>query len=133
MPEPLSLVPELCRKRQARLIELDPLQRHVSYELDKVGDLRALWTAVERAYAPQQQAQTPAAVYPLRRSAADYAAMLDRMPDASREQTRRYLQLIDQAGSSARSPKAPPAVLGAHTLIAGIAALFDDGDVSPQY
>lgn len=99
-----------------KLLELDPQQRHVSYELDSVGDLAVLWRAVEVA-AARQPAATGGALYPLRRSAAALDEALAKLPEQLREQVRQYQAMVGAYSQEGRALSSPRLVLARHALL----------------
>src|SRR5262249_20881112 len=93
-----------------KLLALDPRQRHVRYGLDNVGDLAALWTAVNAVYRPAETG----ALYPLPKSAQALDARLARMPEPMREFASRADFMDSGAGRSAPTPYG---ALGRHKLM----------------
>jgi len=108
-----------------RLFELDPRQLHVSYRLDEVSDLSALWRALALFEAEQARLGTSDQVYTLVRSAQDRDETLAKMPVDSRAQFERYVSLQDKmSGQTSRRTPAPS--LANHTLLLAVLALMGD-------
>jgi tetratricopeptide (TPR) repeat protein len=113
------------RERDAvrlRLLELDPRQRHVRYELDSVGDLEALWRAVSAARAAQPRA--PAGdLYVLRAGAAAQDEALGKLPEAMRAQVHLFqaLSMAEQPGGKFPGPRQ---AIARHKLVRATGALL---------
>jgi tetratricopeptide (TPR) repeat protein len=101
-----------------KLLELDPRRHHVRYNLNKVGDLANLWRALERS-AQSQPEQNSAALYPLRRSAANYTAALEKLPEPIRLQMQHYQDFMLYMQNAGVATK-PQQVLAEHDLIEAI-------------
>jgi tetratricopeptide (TPR) repeat protein len=99
-----------------KLLELDPLQRHASYELDEVGQLAALWNGVERAGTVAARVEPPAdGVYPLKASAAvKDEAMKDHPPE---------MRAMERQMFSSQKNRVPQLVLYEHVLVASALSL----------
>ena len=106
-----------------KLVELDPRQRHVHYELDSVGDLGALWRATDAAYAANKPVVDRKSLYPLRRSAATLDEAQAKLPEIARSPMRQFEDGHDYA--SGRSVPAPYLALGKHRLLQASAGLID--------
>jgi len=104
-----------------KLLQLDPRKRHVQYELNSVGDLAALWVAVEKANAATRPAQAKP-LYTLKASAAEIEKAQAKIPVEALEQMRQYedvdFRSYDRLGT-------PQVVLGKHRLINVVARLAD--------
>jgi tetratricopeptide (TPR) repeat protein len=103
-----------------KLLELDPLRRHATYELVEVGDFAALWRGVERASTRIAAARPIRSdVFPLRAAAAAAASARDSLsPDMLQQ-----METIDEFYSSGAvvgqaQPGDPAAALFRHQLIA---------------
>jgi tetratricopeptide (TPR) repeat protein len=105
-----------------RLLELDPRQLHVQYELTKVSDLAALWRAVEKVAAAQQPPQM-ATLYPLRRSAKFYDDTLAQLPENIRAQMILYQMAVKDLSTRSNLPT-PRAAMASHELIASAAQIM---------
>lgn len=114
------------RERDAarlRLLELDARQRHVKYELDSVGDLAQMWSAVQAARAAQPAEGGPASLYLLRRSADAQDEALAKLPEAMRAQVKMYQSLT--AASQAKSAlPTPQQAIAQHKLVRAAAPLL---------
>lgn len=104
-------------RARLKLLQLDPRQRHVRYELDSVGDLEALWKAASALPRPAE----PGPLYPLPKSAAAFDAKLGSMPDTMRG----FAARVDPFGAAGRAVPTPYGLLGRHKLIRATAALTD--------
>jgi tetratricopeptide (TPR) repeat protein len=106
-----------------RLLELDPRQRHVKYQLDGVGDLAALWRAVDAAREAQIDAGRGESLYVLQRSAAAEDEALAKLPEAMRAQVRMYhaLTASTQAKGALSSPNQ---AIARHKLVRATGALL---------
>jgi len=107
-----------------KLLELDPRQRHVRYELDSVGDLAGLWRAVEAANAVYKPAGGSGSLYTLRRSAAAQDAARAKLPEAMRAQMEQYQVMTNLAGSRTSSLPTPQQALAKHNLLGAGARLM---------
>jgi tetratricopeptide (TPR) repeat protein len=106
-----------------KLLELDPAQRHVRYDLADVGDLVGLWRAVESANASAQKPAAAKGLYALRASAAAHEAMLAKLPEGQRSQMQ-MIQSFMAAGASERSLPTTRQALARHNLVSGTAPLL---------
>jgi tetratricopeptide (TPR) repeat protein len=115
-----------------KLLELDPLSRHVTYSLDQVGDLQALWHSVEQAGA-KAAAMRPIRdhVHELRASAAAIRKARDALPPEMREQLG-YFDAMSELSESLQLPKSPARTLAEHKLVVGARALIG-GEPGPMY
>jgi len=105
-----------------RLLELDPRQQHIRYDVSRVGDLALLWRALEKART--LDTAPPATVYPLRRSKELYDAALAKLPDTLREQMTLYQSFAvnpERMGSPMPSSRS---AIARHVLIAPVAQLM---------
>ena len=93
-----------------KLLQLDPRQRHVRYDLENVGDLAALWKAVNAVYRPAESG----ALYPLPKSAQAVDAKLASMPEAMRGFASGPGVMESAAG---RASPTPYGALGQHKLM----------------
>ena len=110
-----------------KLVELDPMQRHVQYRLDEVGDLRALWQTLETAKARRASAQSSSReAYPFAGSAAAIATAIDNLPQAMQAQTKQYFRVLDAAADPASQRLTPAQALARHALLQPVLALLGD-------
>ena len=107
-----------------KLLQLDPAQRHVQYELDSVGDLAELWRAVASANATYKVA-AGGPLYPLRGSAASVEAAQSKLPEQMRAQIEQYQTMATDA---TRGLPKPYQALGRHTLLRASARLLGARD-----
>jgi tetratricopeptide (TPR) repeat protein len=106
-----------------KLLELDPLKRHASYELVEVGRLAELWRGGDRAHRLAERiAPLRKGVYPLPASAAARAKLIEEMPQEMREQFRTWQTLVDSGAQGAARP--PARLLGEHVLVRASALLM---------
>ena len=97
-----------------RLLELDPRQRHVQYDLSETSNLTALWRVVDKAGA--RQLPPSDGLYPLRASAKFYDDTLTRLPADIQAQFAMYQSAYKAALADSRIPT-PRATLASHTLL----------------
>ncbi len=105
-----------------KLLELDPRQRHVNYDLASIGDLTLLWHAVESAGTAQKDAE---------RSAAGQDEALAKLPEAMRDQVEQC-QAMGNAGQESRTVATPRQALARHSLVKAVASLMG-GEPGRQY
>src|SRR6185436_3853058 len=91
-------------RTRLKLLQLDPLQRHVRYELEGVGDLAELWRAVATANASYKP-PADATLYPLRRSATAVEANVAKLPEAMRAQIEQYRAMMNSRQGTRGLPK----------------------------
>lgn len=116
-----------ARERDAarlKLLELDPRQRHVRYQLDAVGELAALWNAVSAVRSVNAQAAGDKSLYPLRASAATVDEALAKLPEPIRLQVQQYQQMTIASQQEAGIASSPSQVLFQHKLIKATAQLM---------
>src|SRR4051812_1472507 len=107
-----------------KLLELDPLARHVSYSLEDVGDLAALWRSVEQAGAKAQPAKPIRAdVYELQASAATIRKAREALPPEMREQLG-YFDAMNERAETLQNPKSPAQTLAEHKLVTSARGLI---------
>ncbi len=111
-----------------KLAELDPAQRHVDYDLNQVGDLRALWNTVELAQTRLRQASPSKPVYPFAASTLSIEQAIAGMPESMRQQSEQYFRLADEAANPDPSTLTPARVLATHALLQPILALAGEPD-----
>jgi tetratricopeptide (TPR) repeat protein len=100
-----------------KLLELDPLQRHVHYQLDEVGQLAALWNGIDRAHSLAASLEPPeAGLFPLTASAAIQEQANSDTPDELRDMQRLMFS------STAR--KGPAVTFYEHKLVASARSLM---------
>ena len=110
-----------------KLLELDPAQRHVRYDLEDVGDLAGLWRALESANASAQTLAAPKTLYVLRASAAAHEAMVAKLPESQRGQMA-IIQSFVASGANERTLPKPRQGLARHNLVTGVAPLLGARD-----
>ena len=106
-----------------KLLELDPLQRHVRYDLRGVADLGALWRAVASANATLGPAAGSRSLYPLRGSAAAEDEAQANLPAEVRAQMAQFQTMSGSRGQGESLP-APRRALAEHTLVKAGARLM---------
>jgi tetratricopeptide (TPR) repeat protein len=106
-----------------KLLELDPLQRHVRYDLRGVADLAALWRAVESANAVFKPGDEGKPLYPLRRSAAAEDEAQAKLPEPMRAQMKQVRAMMASGGYSPGLPT-PRKALADHKLLKAGARLM---------
>ena len=108
------VAPRVRDHARLKLIELDPRQRHVRYEIDSVGDFAQLWGIVERAYEANKPAPGGAQLYPLQKS----AAAVDKAQRNLPEMVRATMPSDDYSSyGKAQPPRTPQGAMGGHRLL----------------
>jgi len=107
-----------------KLLQLDPRQRHVSYDLTAVGNLELLWHALGAAASADLQTLPGAKLYRLDRSAAAQDEALAKLPEAVRAQMRQYQALSSMLQHEQHSVPSHAKSLGRHVLVRGTARLM---------
>lgn len=108
------VAPPVRDHARLKLVELDPRQRHVRYEIDSVGDFARLWRTVERAYEANRPAPGGTQLYPLPKSAAAVDEAQRNLP----EMVRATMSDYDYSSyGKAQPPRTPQGVMGGHRLI----------------
>jgi tetratricopeptide (TPR) repeat protein len=109
-----------------KLLQLDPRQSHVSYDLESVGDLAELWRAVESANAASKPAGDAGFLYPLRQSAAAQDEARAKLPEPMRAQMEQYQQYQAMMNSTqnTQSLPTPRQALARHKLMKASAQLM---------
>ncbi len=114
-----------------KLVELDPLQRHVTYQLDDVGDLRALWQSLETAKARRDSSQPKKhEAYPFAASATAITTAIDKMPKETREQFEQHFRALETAADPASKGMTPAQALAQHALLQPVLALLGEEEES---
>ncbi|HKX39344.1 MAG TPA: hypothetical protein VJN20_11860, partial [Burkholderiales bacterium] len=116
----IYVAPPLRDEARLKLIELDPRQRHVRYDIDSVGDFGQLWRTVERAYEANKPAAGGAQLYPLQKSAAAVDAAQRNLP----EMVRATMPDFDYSYGKGQPPRTPHDAMGGHRLIRASARLI---------
>ena len=109
----INVAPPLRDEARLKLIELDPRQRHVRYDIDSVGNFGELWRTVERAYEANKPAPGGAQLYPLQKSAAAVDAAQRNLP----EMVRATMPDYDYSYGKGQPPRTPHDAMGGHRLI----------------
>jgi hypothetical protein len=109
-----------------KLLELDPMKRHVRYEIDAVGNLAALWRGAAIAQAAVQAASPIRSdVFVLKASADAQSKARDSLPAEMLDQMR-FLDLFAsralEAGGGIGSE--PARVLGTHSFMGDVRRLI---------
>lgn len=99
-----------------RLLDLDPRQRHASYELNEVANLSALWERFTRAQKPFESAAEREPTYPLKASAVEITKRTEAMPPMMRASLR-SLRRAMQGNRSENVPFKVGTVLANNALI----------------
>jgi hypothetical protein len=103
----------------------------VRYELDSVGDLAALWRALQLAEARSKPVQQ-GSLYPLRRSAAAQDAVREKLPEPLRAQMEQYEAMMSSTDQG-RTLLAPRQVLAKHKLVRASAQLMGVREPGHQF
>ncbi len=107
-----------------KLLELDPQQRHVQYDISSAGDFAALWYTVEkqaRAQSGRQPHGEP--LYSLKESARFYDRKQAALPAELRRRIEEYKAVTDGV-MRANTEASPPLTLGRHALLMNIGGLM---------
>lgn len=80
-----------------KLFDLDPIQRHVRYDLGDIANLRALWSAAERVAGDRNLVSAQSSFFALDRSAADDSAAIAQLPEAARKDFDDFATMSKQA------------------------------------
>ena len=116
------------RERDAarmKLLELDPRQRHVHYDLKEVVDLATLWRALDRAASNPDLNPKLEGVYPLKGSAREQERSLGKLPPEMRLQMQVYTELRDRMSGRVQLLDASP-TLARHAMILATLGLMGD-------
>ena len=105
-----------------KLMQLDPRQRHVQYDVSAVGRFQELWNLAERVQERSASAEPPP-LFVLTRSAAAVDAAQAGLPPEIRLQVQQYQRMMSASQDSHR-PAPPATVLGRHALVRSIGALL---------
>jgi tetratricopeptide (TPR) repeat protein len=104
-----------------KLLELDPMQRHASVDLTRVGDLRGLWLGAEKAGAIRERVASPKeGVYRLPASA--------RLREEAESGASEELLLWRDFDSGHQQSMDPRGVLFEHVLVVNVVELAGAGD-----
>lgn len=105
-----------------KLLELDPRQRHVRYELTKVTDLATLWRGSDRASSFAEANKPPGdGVYRLAASATRGQQAMESLPEEMREQMKMFESWQDRGSSGFGRASV---VVYQHQLVQNAEALF---------
>ncbi|MGP8034105.1 MAG: hypothetical protein ACLPQ6_08170 [Steroidobacteraceae bacterium] len=114
-----------------KLLQLDPEQRHVTYDVGAAGDFRMLWNTVAEVARSRGIGADEAALYPLRESAQHYDKKQAELPPEMRKQVELYQALMRSALRQHAMPS-PPLTLGRHQLLVQIGLLIGPGATAEQ-
>ena len=106
-----------------KLLELDPEQRHVNYDVSAAGDFTQLWGAVAEARRSHGQEADDAPLYQLAASARRLDQKQSALPPELRQQIEQYQTMLSSARQHQRL-QSPPIVLGSHRLLIQIGQLI---------
>ncbi|MBV8783628.1 MAG: tetratricopeptide repeat protein, partial [Gammaproteobacteria bacterium] len=106
-----------------RLLQLDPQQRHVSYEVGEAGDFAMLWNTAAEVSRGWPVTENKQGLYPLRESARHYEQQQAKLPAEMRSQLEQYQELI-LAVRGQRTVPSPALVLGKHQLLRLIGSMI---------
>jgi tetratricopeptide (TPR) repeat protein len=105
-----------------KLMELDPRQRHTTYEVSKVGDFGQLWSVAARLR-DTSAASGSISLFALKRSAAVYDESQAKLPTELRAQLQKYQAMMNNV-EDYDHPSTPEAFLARHVLIKSIGSLL---------
>lgn len=114
-----------------KLLELDPEQRHVTYDVGAAGDFKMLWNTVAEVARTRSTGADEATLYPLRESARHYDQKQAELPPEMRRQIEQYQALMRSALRQHAMPS-PPLTLGRHQLLVQIGLLIGTGTTAEQ-
>jgi tetratricopeptide (TPR) repeat protein len=110
-----------------KLLELDPQQRHVTYDTGRVGNLTLLWNTVAQLKRPSDGASHEEALYTLRQSASRYDQKQAELPSELRTRVQEYEAFMGEFSRRHDLPY-PALVVGKHPLLTAIAGLLGEDD-----
>jgi tetratricopeptide (TPR) repeat protein len=110
-----------------KLLELDPQQRHGTYDTGRVGDLRLLWDTVARLKKQSDEVPREDSLYTLRQSASRYDQKQAELPAELRTRIKEYEAVMGEFSDRHDLPY-PALVVGRHPLLISIAGLLGQGD-----
>lgn len=116
-----------------RLLELDPGQQHVRYQLGEVADLPALWHAITRQNAERGQAAKLQPVHALAASIRARREVLETLPPDMRLQMEQFVAVQQTMVESTPGGRVPASLAGHKLLNAtlrlmGVAGSGSDGE-----
>lgn len=111
-----------------KLFALDPHQRHVSYDLNEVADLSALWRALQKLAADRELNRKLMPIFPLEASIRAQNQALEKLPPEMRAQIEQFSDLKERMASSAQKRNTAP-TMGQHRLMAAVLGLIGDRSV----
>jgi len=106
-----------------KLLELDPEQKHVNYDVSAAGDFKQLWNAVAEARRSHGTQADQAPLYQLAGSARHLDQNQAALPSELRQQIEQYQTMMSSVGLQQRV-QSPPLVLGKHRLLIQIGQLI---------
>lgn len=111
-----------------KLIELDPRQRHVRHDTKRVGDLAALWSALEVAAARQRAQAIIAPAYVFAGNAQALDRNLAALPENARAQWQHFQRMNETLAGNAGA-QSPATVVGKHALLMALLQLLGESPV----
>lgn len=106
-----------------RLLQLDPEQRHVAYDIGTVGDFSLLWNTVAEIDRARGAPPYGGPLYSLSQSAKLLDQKQSELPAELRNQIQQYQTLLEEARQAHTLPS-PPLTLGKHTVLMAIGWLI---------
>ena len=108
-----------------KLLELDPQQRHVTYDTGVVGNFTLLWNTVAQLKRPSDGALHEESLYTLKQSAGLYDQKQAQLPPELPTRVQQYEALMGEL-SGRRDLPSPALVVGKHPLLIAIAGLLGE-------
>lgn len=111
-----------------KLLELDPQQRHGTYDTGRVGDFRLLWNTVAQLKRQSDGISHEESLYTLKQSASRYDQKQAQLPAELRARVQEYETVMGEFAGRHDLPY-PSLVLAKHPLLMGIAGLLGEDDL----
>jgi len=106
-----------------KLLELDPEQKHVNYDVSSAGNFTQLWNAIAHARRSHGEEIDQAPLYQLAASAHHLEQKQAALPPELRQQIEQYQTMLIGYRQRQRA-QSPPLVLGTHRLLIQIGQLI---------
>jgi tetratricopeptide (TPR) repeat protein len=114
-----------------KLLQLDPQQRHVTYDTGQVGNFGLLWNTVAQLRRQSDAVSHEESLYPLRQSASRYDQKQAELPTELRTRIKEYEAAMGKLSDRHDLPY-PALVVGKHPLLIAIASLLGDDEPLPD-
>jgi tetratricopeptide (TPR) repeat protein len=114
-----------------KLLQLDPQQRHVTYDTGQVGNFGLLWNTVAQLRRQSDAVSHEESLYPLRQSASRYDQKQAELPPELRTRIQEYEAAMGKLSDRHDLPY-PALVVGKHPLLIAIAGLLGEDESLPD-